>query len=174
MKRLLLAAALLAPLSAQAHFAPMPSPSPRAPSFPSAVQDLIKQGVDKIVGDLTTMDTVAGAIDPNSTAAPPDNVWNPYAHACVAPAVAWLKSWPSPSAVPKPTGPGGVLTAIVVAGAKLQATQEFVAKLTADGVPPAVHIACDPFVMWIMRLPASVQANLGADLANFVTLFQKQ
>lgn len=56
MRSLILAAALLAPLSAQAHFAPMPSPSPRTPSFPKAVQDLIKQGIDRIVGDLTTMD----------------------------------------------------------------------------------------------------------------------
>ena len=150
-------------------------PAPGAPpSFAGALQGLLSGGVAKIVADLRSMDSVAGAVDPNSTYPAPDNVWNPYAHACAAPAIAWLNTLPSQGSVPKPAGPGGVLTDIVVLGANLQATQDFVAKLTATGIPPSLHMACDPFVMWIVRSPARIQSTFSADLTNFLTLFQRQ
>jgi len=144
------------------------------PGFGQALQSLIGKGVAKVIADLQSMDSVAGVVDPNSPYPAPDNVWNPYAHACATPAIAWLKSLPSEGSVPKPAGQGGVLTTIVVAGADLQATQDFIAKLEANGIPPSLHMACDPFVAWILRTPARLQATASADLVNFLALFQRQ
>lgn len=148
-------------------------PSIGVPPLASALQNIIAHGTAKIIADLQSMDSVASVVDPNSTAAPPNNVWNPYAHACATPAIAWLQSIPSVSSVPTPTGSGGILTTIVVAGADLQATQDFISKITVTGIPASLHMACDPFVMWIVRQPVSIQANLTADIANFMALFQK-
>ena len=147
--------------------------SSTVPPLATALQSIIAGGTAKIIADLQSMDSVASIVDPNSTAPPPNNLWNPYAHACAAPAIAWLQSIPSISSVPTPSGSGGILTTIVVAGADLQATQDFISKITVTGIPASLHMACDPFVMWIVRQPASIQANLTVDIANFMALFQK-
>jgi len=127
--------------------------------------------IDQIIADLKSMDSVAGAINPDSPYPAPYNVWNPYAHACAAPAIAWLQSFPSKTTVPAPTPPGGVLTTIVVAGAQIDALQGFISKLVSNGIPPGVRIGCDSFVQWILRSPARVQANITTDVAAFITLF---
>jgi len=127
--------------------------------------------IDQIIADLKSMDSVAGAVNPDSPYPAPYNIWNPYAHACAAPAIAWLQSFPSKTTVPAPTPPGGVLTTIVVAGAQIDALQGFIGKLVSNGIPPGVRIGCDSFVQWILRSPARVQANITADVAAFITLF---
>jgi len=127
--------------------------------------------IDQIIADLKSMDSVAGAVNPDSPYPAPYNIWNPYAHACAVPAIAWLQSFPSKTTVPAPTPPGGVLTTIVVAGAQIDALQGFIGKLVSNGIPPGVRIGCDSFVQWILRSPARVQANIMADVAAFITLF---
>jgi len=127
--------------------------------------------IDQIIADLKSMDSVAGAVNPDSPYPAPYNIWNPYAHACAAPAIAWLQSFPSKTTVPAPTPPGGVLTTIVVAGAQIDALQGFIGKLVSNGIPPGVRLGCDSFAQWILRSPARVQANITTDVAAFITLF---
>ena len=146
-----------------------------ATTFAGAAQWMAQPGIiAKVIADLQSADSVAGAVNPNSTDAAPYNVWNPYAHQCAPVAISWLKEWPTAASVPKATGSGGVITSVVVSGANLQATQDFIGNLAATGIPPAVHTACDPFVMWVIRQPAALRANASADFVNFLTLFMKR
>lgn len=155
-------------------------------TFAQALQNIISDGTTKIIADLQSMDSVAGATVCGGTGQTACSAailaanggsgpvyWNPYAHACAGPAIAFLQSIPSVADVPKPTGPGGILTTAIVAAADLQATQNFVTALTANGIPASLHAACDPLVVWAMRQPATIRADFGGDLINLLTLFQK-
>lgn len=143
------------------------------PTIPSVLNSIISKGTAAILADITSADSVAGAVDPNSTQAAPYNTYDPLAHLCFQEAIPFLTSLPSPATIPSPTGTGGIITTVVMAQVKLAQTQAFIAKLSATGFPPNLKYACSAFALSIINAPGTILANANSDFINFLTLFAK-
>ena len=140
-----------------------------APS--SVIGDLIKQGlIPKIIADLQTLDTVAGAVNPKSTLTAPFNTYLPEAHMCIAAAVPWLQALPSLATLPTPKGDGGAFTTLGMAEIAADATQDFLNSLTAESLKP-IKIACAAWAQRVVTTPATLAANANKDLFSFLTIF---
>ena len=138
----------------------------------TTIGNLIKNGlVGTVISDLQTIDTVANVVNPASTLPAPYNTFLPEAHQCVAIAVPFLQGLPSLQAIPKPTGPGGVFTAIGMAQIKLNAVQGFLSTLSTTSLLPLKR-GCAAWAQDIVLAPSEITANVSADTINFITMFR--
>jgi hypothetical protein len=152
------------------------------PNLGGVLTDIFNHGTSTVIAWATLADSVAGRIDPNSPFQPPYNVYNYNAHMCLSNVIPWLQSagggsgaqTPAPtdaSGKPVPAEKWDPVTTLVMAQISVSTAQEFVNKLTGNGLPPGVPFNCAAWGRAIIGTPVTIAANVNLDILNLIKGF---
>jgi len=121
-----------------------------------------------IVPQLQATDWYASQLSGGSGA---DSVLDPYAHACLPVAIAWIQS--IPTLAPMPAPPAGTATGpfvdFEIARIKAMQADALANQIGQAGLPTSLKLACAAYLQSVDNLPFKLANDFTIDFANFVT-----
>ncbi len=143
--------------------APVPIPVPGDGGDTISVLTKAASLSDAIIADLKSADSIAGAPNPG-TGQPYDEL----GHLCFPAAETFIATLPSPSSLPTPTGPGGLVTTFEEGRIAALAAAQAIQNIATSGYPMSLKVACDPWLLDNVTQATNATIVITAFIARFI------